>query len=82
MFLGLVAGGAAYFLYRRMCQRFAKFPRRGASWDTLVKRAKYRGGRKARSASRHIRALHTTARRVENREVKERLETLESQVSW
>jgi hypothetical protein len=50
---------AVWFLFRRKV--LALPARNGASWETLLKRMRYRGGRKQRSASRKVlRALKKT----------------------
>lgn len=51
LFMAAAAGQAAIWLVFRS-KVLALPPRKGASWETLLKRMKYRGGRKKRSASR------------------------------
>jgi len=50
--MAAVGVGMVYFLWRKKV--LALPARYGASWATLLKRMKYRGGRKQRSASRKV----------------------------
>ena len=55
MLVAAVAAAVAGFGYMLMMKKIRALPpRRGAAWTTLLKRMKYRGSRKQRSASRKI----------------------------
>lgn len=55
MLFALLAGAGGYLIWRRT-EDLKKVPRRGASYATLLRRTRYRGSRKARSASRRVRS--------------------------
>lgn len=57
----LVFGGMAYYLQHRRLGPILAL-RRGASLAVIDRRLRYRGGRKARSASRRVRAAESLLR--------------------
>lgn len=48
------AGFAAWIYYKKLNRLEEVCPRTGASWRTLSRRCRYRGGRKGKSAARRI----------------------------
>lgn len=63
----------ALFAYAEYTRKYPK--RKGASWETLSKRALwYAGGRKARSARKRYKALSKQHRQAEGRRARQRLQ--------